>query len=75
MDSTVFLTNDEPGPPQNAEVLGDRRERHLEGRCQLSDRRFTARQPAQDCTPRRVGECAEDRVQGRRVILNHKVKC
>lgn len=58
---------------ERTHVLGHRVERHGERLRQLGDQRFAARQSRKDRPASRIGECAEDMIEGR-WIFNHMVE-
>jgi len=65
---------DEPCFLQNSEMLDEPRQRHIERLGQLADRALAVPEPSEHGAPRGIGERAEDCVEPRRRIVNHKVK-
>ncbi len=63
----------QPGRLEDAQVLEDGRQRHVERLGQLADRRPAAGQPRQHGAARRVGERAKHRVQPGFLIHNQLV--
>jgi len=59
----LLLALDQPGRLQDVQVLGDRRQRHLEGLGQLPHRDLAQRQACQDRAPGWIGQRAENLVQ------------
>ena len=59
----VPAPRDQPAALENLEVLGHRRQRHVEGRGQLVDCGVAPGQAAHDGPPRRVGQGGEGRIE------------
>jgi hypothetical protein len=60
------------GALEDANVLGDGGQAHVEPRGEVADRAVTGREPGDDRPPRRIGKGAEGGVEGR-VMVNHMV--
>lgn len=69
----VSLPSQKPGSLENAEVLGDGGERHVEGLGQLRHRGLAARQVREDRPAGGIGQRRKGRVEGT-WMLNHVVK-
>ena len=66
-----LLAPDETAPFEGAQVLLDRRQRHVERRCQLTERRRAPAEPVEHSTPARIGERMEEAVPVRIRKLKH----
>jgi len=74
MDPAVPGTGKEAGTLEHTKVLRNRRKRYVERCGELCHRPLSGSQARQNRAPRRVGERGERQVEGRALILNHKVK-
>ena len=70
--ATRALDSGELGPLQHADVLRHGGQRHVEARCELTDRAVAGGELGEDRTPRGVGERGEGAVE-RPLIVNHVV--
>ena len=71
-DTPVTFHGGQSGALQNANVLRDGRQRHVESRCELAYRAVTPGEPRQDLAAGRIGEGGKGRVEIRRLV-NHMV--
>src|SRR5213079_745927 len=69
-----LLRGDEPRLLQNADVLLDARERHVERLGKVRDRSVGSSELLQHATPRGVRERGERSIKSGRLILNHVVQ-
>jgi hypothetical protein len=65
-DPAFLLADEQARLFEHAQVAGDRRERDIEGRREIGDGGFAAREAREDRPARRIRECREDDVQGAR---------
>jgi hypothetical protein len=77
VDPAVDLAPEQTGGLEDSQVLGDGRERDVEGRGEFGDRGFAAGQPREDGAARGIREGPEGGVEGSvgggRRIVNHTV--
>jgi hypothetical protein len=73
-DATVLLLAQEAGTLEDAEMLRDGGQRHIERLCKLADRGVSLGQPCQYGPPGGVTQCTEDGIQFVGPIFNHLVK-
>ena len=71
VDPTVLRARQQPDRLEGPQVLGNRRQRHVERRRELADRSASARQACDDRSPRRVGERRKHRVERARSEVDH----
>jgi hypothetical protein len=69
----VALLRNEARPLQHTQVPRDRRQRNVEGLCDLADIRRAARQTRKDRAPGRVGEGGKRGVEGSGVHLTNSL--
>jgi hypothetical protein len=72
-DAPFLLPDEQPGPLEDRQVLGNGGQRHRERPRQFADRGIRSREPREDRPPRRVRQSRERRVERRRIV-NHTVK-
>jgi len=73
VEASVNFASQQTAGFQNAQVLGNRRKRHLEGCCERFDSSFAGTEASQDSAPRGIGECGERGIQRSLGIVNHTV--
>jgi hypothetical protein len=77
VDAAVDFTPEQAGGFEDAQVLGDGRERDVEGSGKFVDGSFAAGQPREDGPPCGVGKCPERSIERGVVanggIVNHMV--
>ena len=73
-DAAGLAPLDEAGVLEDGQVLDEARERHPERFGKLADGMFPALEAGQHAAPGGVGQCAEDGVEPRGLILNHLVQ-
>ena len=77
MDAAVDFTPEQAGGFEDAQVLGDRGERDVEGSGEFGDGSFAAGQPRENGAACGVGKRSEGRIEWRVVvggrIVNHMV--
>jgi hypothetical protein len=77
VDAAVDFTPEQARGFEDAQVLGDRRERNVEGRSKFADGGFAAGQPPENGTPCGIGKRPERRIERAVVagdrIVNHMV--
>jgi len=71
-DAPLALDARKPGALEDANVLGNGRERHVEARREIADGALSGCQPRNDCAARGVGEGGEGGVEAR-LEVNHMV--
>ena len=64
----------QPGALEDTQVLADGGQAHREGLRQFGHRGFAARQPLDDCSPRRIGQCGEHIIEATNTTVNHMVE-
>ena len=70
--SSLFLDGGQSGALQHAHVFGDRGERHVESRCELTNGAIARGEPGEDVAPGGVGERGEGVIERPRKV-NHMV--
>ena len=70
MDASLFLSNEQAGFLEDAQMLGDGRKGHVERLRQLADGPASQGHASEDGAAGRIGEGGEGAVDGR-WILNH----
>jgi hypothetical protein len=77
VDAAVDFAVEQAGGFKDAQVLGDRGQRDVEGRGKFGDGSFAAGQPREDGAPRGIGKGPERRIERSVVagdrIVNHMV--
>ena len=77
MDAAVDFTPEQARGFEDAQVLGDRGQRDVEGRGKFGDGSFAAGQPRENGAPGGIGERPERRIEwgvlAGRGIVNHMV--
>lgn len=70
--SSLPFDTREPGPLEDADVLGDGGERHVESRREVADRAVAGCEAREDGAACRVGEGREGGIEAGRIV-NHTV--